>query len=69
MSSLSPGLRAISLPTVATGMHNAAGFPHRILEFAKSGDRQAQAAKELPVVVFSEAIWHDLFFLIVFGRP
>jgi hypothetical protein len=58
----------ISLPTVATRMHNAAGFPQRILEFAKSRDRQAPAAKELPVIVSSEARWHDLFFSIVFGH-
>jgi hypothetical protein len=50
-------------------MHNAAGFLHRILEFAKSRDRQALATKELPAIVSSEAIWHNLFFLIVLGRP
>jgi hypothetical protein len=40
------GLVVISLPTVATGMHNAAGFLNRILEIAISRDREASATKE-----------------------
>jgi HSP20 family molecular chaperone IbpA len=39
------GLLVISLPTVATEAHNAAGLLNGILEIAISRDREGSAAK------------------------
>jgi hypothetical protein len=58
------------LPTIATGVHNAASFLNGVLEIAISSDREASAAKEIAGDRFSsEAIWHGLFFPIDFGSP
>jgi hypothetical protein len=56
----------MSLPTVATRMHNAACSLKRISGDRNPTDRQASAADKLPVIVSSEAAWHDLSFPIIF---
>jgi hypothetical protein len=56
------GLLVISLPTVATEVHNAAGLLNGILEIAISRDREASAAKEIAGDRFLRGQYGTIYF-------